>query len=534
MKQPLVLTNAQIYSLDASNSVHRSVAVSGTRIVALDDACNKLIEAGAETIDLDGRAVLPGFIDAHTHWEVTAHIRRIWIDATLETPERVVEILRDEVRRRPRGEWIVISSGFIQPLPSKALLDEIAPHHPVIIRRTMHTQMANSLAFELSGITPARQPRTAQSRLHVGEDGNFTGFVEDAFDQFAVTKPNDSCLEDAMIDVASELFIANGITTIHDMPASSRGTHLLQRMHREGKLPLRVRMYPILPPIHSSGPDLPYYIETATESGFGDDMLRFGGLKFFVDGHENGIATEHRMDTSTPRSKRPLLGKTYEQLVMTITDAMRSNIQLRMHAWGDYAQREVIDATNAALRSVGPLDHRTRVEHMLNNGYPSIPLEEVRDSGLVPVPQASFMFNDNPDSKVKKYPFREAIDKELVFANSSDCTGSQPTLVNPWAGIAAMLARTNRDGVPMAPEQRVTLTEALRSYTGGSAFAGFEEHEKGSIEVGKLADFVILAQDPYSVPVQDLAEMTTDATIIGGEIKYLREGAVLSRGAEFH
>jgi predicted amidohydrolase YtcJ len=281
-------------------------------------------------------------------------------------------------------------------------------------------------------------------------------------------------------------------------------------------------LYPILPPIHSSGPDLEYYTATAIESGFGDDDLRFGGLKLFVDGHENGAAHCSRMTDETPREDQPLLGRTFEELVMTIVEALKANLQLRMHAWGDFAQRQVVDAMRSAVRSTGMTDHRMRVEHMLNTGYPSVPLAEIRDVGLVPVPQAAFMFNDDPAQGVTKYPFRDAVDEGLVFANSSDCTGSQPTLVSPWVGIGAMLTRVNRNGVPMDPDQGVSLTDALRSYTRGSAYAGFEEKDKGSLEPGKLADMVVLAVDPYVIAPEELAGMRTDMTIVGGEIRYRR------------
>lgn len=524
MHATLVLHNGTVHTLNDTSEVVSAIAVSHGRIIAVGDDVDYLIGPDTEVVDLGGRAVLPGFIDAHTHWEVTAHIRRVWIDATLETPERVLEILRAEVARQDPGEWIVISSGFIQPLPSKQTLDEIAPRHPVVIRRTMHTQMANSMAFALSGMRPDVPHTMRQSRLHVGDDGEFTGFVEDSFDQFAVTEPTDDELEAALLGVAEELFLANGITTIHDMPASPRGTRLVQRMHRQGRLPVRVRMYPILPPIHSSGPDLDFYIGTAIESGFGDDDLRFGGLKLFVDGHENGAAQRTRMSDDTPRENQPLLGRTFEELVMTIVDALKAGIQLRMHAWGDFAQRQVVDAMRAAVRSTGATDHRMRVEHMLNAGYAAVPLAEIRDAGLVPVPQAAFMYNDEPSASadVTKYPFRAAIDAGLSFANSSDCTGSQPTLVSPWVGIGAMLTRTNRNGVVLDDDQQVTLTEALRSYTVGSAHAGFEERDKGTIEVGKLADLVVVAADPYTVAPEELARMRTDMTIVGGEVRYRR------------
>lgn len=523
MHATLLLRNGVVHTLDARTTVTSAVAIEGSRIVEVGDNLDDRIGPDTKVVDLAGRAVMPGFIDAHTHWEVTAHIRRIWIDATLEAPERVLEILREEVARREPGEWIVISSGFIQSLPTKQTLDEIAPRHPVVIRRTMHTQMANTLAFELSGLSPDVPHMMRQSRMHVDNAGRFTGFVEDSFDQFAVTEPTEEELEAALLHVAHELFLANGITTIHDMPASPRGTRTLQRLHREGRLPLRVRMYPILPPIHSSGPDLDRYIDSAITSGFGDDDLRFGGVKLFVDGHENGAAQSLRMSDDTPREDQPLLGRTFEELVITIVNAMKAGIQLRMHAWGDFAQRQVVDAMRAAVRSTGAMDHRTRVEHMLNTAYAGVPLGEIRDVGLVPVPQAAFMYNDDPDPAVVKYPFRSALDADVMFANSSDCTGSQPTLVSPWVGVAAMLTRTNRDGVVLDASESVTLTEALRSYTVGSAYAGFEENVKGTIEVGKLADVAVLAADPYSVAPEELASLRTDMTIIGGEVRYRRE-----------
>jgi predicted amidohydrolase YtcJ len=241
-----------------------------------------------------------------------------------------------------------------------------------------------------------------------------------------------------------------------------------------------------------------------------------------VDGHERAAARSADMAAGVERNRLPLFGRTYQELVALVVKSMSSRIQLRMHAWGDYAQRQAIDAVKAAVRATRWTDHRTRVEHMLNSGYPAIPLEEIRESGIVPVPQASFLVNDDPDAELTKYPFRSAIDEGVVFANSSDCTGSQPTLVSPWVGIAAMLNRKNRNGEPINPEQAVSLTEALITYTRGSAYAAFEEGVKGSIEVGKLADLAVVDTDPYTVDIDEIAGTTTYMTIVGGRIAYAR------------
>ncbi|MBU2668075.1 amidohydrolase [Actinoplanes bogorensis] len=515
-----------VHTLDAQSRVHSALAVDGERVLAVgsDDEILALATESTELVDLAGGVVFPGFIDAHTHLEVAASVRRLWINAALETPERVLEIVAEEVAQRPAGTWIVIAGGFLSPLPTLATLDEIAPEHPVVIRRTMHVQVANSRAFELSGLSPDDPQPLPGSRIELDADGSFTGMVEDCFDLFAVRAPDDATLGAAIQATATEFFLANGITTIHDMPASPQGTRMLQQMHRDHALPVRVVLYPILPPVHSSGPDLEAYESVGFQTGFGDDWLRFGGVKLFVDGHERGAARSEEMAADVTRHRQPLFGRTYEQLVATVIRAMRSRIQLRMHAWGDYAQRQAIDAVRVAARATGRDDHRTRVEHMLNAGYSSIGVDEVRDAGIVPVPQASFLINDDPSDSVEKYPFRRAIDAGLTFANSSDCTGSQPTLVSPWVGIAAMLDRTNRNGKVIDAGQRVTLDEALRSYTHGSAWAAFEEGDKGSLEPGKLADFAVVEADPYDLDPAGIARLRTTMTVIGGEIRYTAGG----------
>ncbi|MFF5988475.1 amidohydrolase [Prauserella flavalba] len=518
MTATLVLHNGTVHTLNRSGSIHSAVAINGETIVRVGDldAVRDLIGRETEVIDLDGRTVLPGFVDAHTHLEVTAHIRRLWIDATLSSPAEVIEAIEQAVRSRPPGEWIVVSSGFREPLPAKAVLDKIAPQHPVIVRRTMHVQMANSLAFGRSGLSPSNPRPKPGCRLEIGPDGEFTGLVEEAFDLFAVPEPSPQQLQAALADTAREMFTSHGVTTIYDMPASVEGVRCLQRLASARALPVRVRLHPILPPVHQGIAPLSHYTDIGLLSGFGDDWLRFGGVKLFVDGHERAAATNDAMHGGRDQSRYALLPRTYEQLVREVTVAMAGGVQIWLHAWGDYAQQLAIEAVEEASRATGITDHRTRIEHMLNAGYTSIDLDRVRAAGIVPVPQASFLKGDQPTDGLPKYVFRDAIDHGLRPAGSSDCTGSQPTLVNPWVGIEAMVARTNKSGITVDAGQAIGLTDALRVYTGNSAYAGFEEHVKGSIEPGKLADLAVVETDPYTVPADELASIKTAMTIIGG------------------
>lgn len=518
----LVLRGGPIFTIDERDNIANAMSVRDGRVVAVGDESDVMrdLHPQARVIDLDGMAVLPGFVDTHTHWELTAKTTRLWINATTMSRDGMMDQIRSTATSASEGDWIVVQGTFWGPLPLRAELDLIAPKVPVVVRRTMHTLGANSLAMERAGLLDSGSVPKVGARVELSSDGQPTGLVEEGFDLFPIPDPLLGDLEDAFEASGSAIFARHGVTTIHDMPASTLGVRALQSLVDQDRMPVRSRLHYILPPVHQSTVTLSALVATGLRRGFGGPWLRIGGVKLFVDGYERASGWSHSMVGESARE--PLYPRTFESLVLDLRTAFDSGIQVMMHAWGDQAQDMALDAVAAALegRRDG-LDHRTRIEHMGNHGYDPALLDRAVDCGVIPVPQASFLSGETPrEAPYPRYVFRSALSAGIRLPYSSDCSGARAALANPWVGIAAMVDRVSLAGERITPDEAISLNDALRVCTINSAAAGFEEQIKGSLEVGKLADLCIVDADPRELAPADLATVDTVATHVGDRFTF--------------
>jgi predicted amidohydrolase YtcJ len=535
----LVLVNGKIVTMDAAGSIAQALAVDGDGIAAVGANADveTLCGENTRTIDLGGRVVLPGFIDAHVHVDCAAvntklatscHIPPVdYVEVVGRTGslEAILDFVKQAAQETPAGEWIIGQGRFSLEVdgcsPSKEQLDAIAPNHPVMIRYSAHSQLLNSEALRLAGISRDRPTQEeldeVAPRAKVRRDlatGEPTGVVNECIDWiFPRSTPwKYDELRHAIRQTCGEA-VRFGVTSIHEFVSWPDSARIYQELYRDGDLPLRVQLCPCIWGMQRTA-EMGSLLNLGLQTGFGNDWIKFGSVKIFVDGEgrdENGVAQEW-------------IRITQDRLDGLVASAHRAGIRVMMHATSREGQEMAISAVEAALRDHPKSDHRHRIEHFAGDYWPE-GLARLERSGIIPVPTPysslgwygdAWLDSAPPGEKV--VPYRSLLDGGFMPPGNSDCMGTEPEALNPWWSIWCVVARKTRSGRSICPEEGLDVLEAIRLYTTYSAYAGFEEASKGSLEPGKLADLVVLSEDPFEIPVDALKDVRVETTIVGGRV----------------
>jgi predicted amidohydrolase YtcJ len=535
----LVLCNGKIVTMDAATTVVDAVAVAGDRILATGARSDveSLIGEETEVIDLRGRVALPGFIDTHVHIDCTAthtklatscHIPPVdyvAVSGAAGSRDAILDFVKEQAQHSPKGQWIIGQGRFTLETdgnsPTRRQLDEAAPDHPVMIRYSAHAQLLNSRALEDVGISrdaPSQAELDAVApAARIRRDpasGEPTGVVNECVDWIlGMRNPwSDEALKGA-IEATCREAVGFGVTGIHEFVSWPESARIYQELHRAGALPLRVQLCPCIWGLYQTA-DLDSLVKLGIQTGFGNDWLKFGSAKIFVDGEgrdEQGVAREW------PRI-------TQDRLNDLVLAAHRGGIRVMMHATSREGQGMAIEAVEAALKAVPRSDHRHRIEHFAGDYWPE-GLARLKRAGIIPVPTPysslgwfgdAWLDASRPGEKV--VPYRSLVEEGFMPPGNSDCMGTEPEALNPWWSIWCVVTRKTRSGRTICPEEGLGVMDAIRLYTTHSAYAGFEETLKGSIEPGKLADLVVLSEDPFEIPPDGLKEVRVVKTLIGGEV----------------
>jgi hypothetical protein len=304
-----------------------------------------------------------------------------------------------------------------------------------------------------------------------------------------------------------------GVTSIHEFVSWPESSRIYQELYRDRELPLRVQLCPAIWGMYRTI-DLDLLVNLGLQTGFGNDWLKFGSVKIFVDG-------EGRDETGVAREWIRITQEKLDQLVLA---AHRGGIRVMMHATSREGQDMAINAVEAALAALPRPDHRHRIEHFAGDYWPE-GLERLKRAGIIPVPTPYSSLGwygdawlESAEPGEKAVPYRTLVDRGFMPPGNSDCMGTEPEALNPWWSIWCVVARKTRNGRPICPDEGLSVMEAIRLYTTNSAYAGFEETLKGSVEPGKLADLVVLSENPFEVPIDGLKDIQVATTVIGGEV----------------
>jgi len=526
----MALVNGKIVTLDPKNPAAEAVAVKDGRILAAGSAAEirRYIGPGTQVLDVKGKLVIPGLIDAHLHFASGGRSLASLTFRGVSSVDKVQEMVAARIRELPPGETIngseydhTLFPG--QKWPTKEDLDKVSPANAVVIHRVDgHSIWVNSEALRQSGITKDTKSPFGGEIVKNAATGEPTGILKEAASGLikvkSASKP--SSIKDDIergLDYAAKL----GLTGIHTS-ASLQELELFKQIEAEGKLTLRV--YAWLPI-----DELDRYIKLGIKQGQGDDLLRVGFEKAFIDGSlGSGTALMFEPFLNDP-TKSGLAQYKEEAYYALIEKAHRNGYQTGTHAIGDKGVNWVLNAIERAERKYGQKDLRHRIEHA-QIVIPS-DVKRFKQLGVIASMQPTHCTTDMRfcEIRIGKERSKNAyIWKTLLDAGAAIAFGTDWPVepLDPMRGLYSAVTRKNIEGgYPDGgwfPEQRLTMDESLRLYTLGSAYASFEEKAKGSIEPGKLADFTVLSRDIFRVDPKDV--LTTEAlyTILGGKIVFQR------------
>ncbi len=533
MKADYIFNNGEVITIDNQNRVAEAVAVKGNKIIAVGttEEMEDFRSASTTTIDLEGKTLMPGIIDAHIHLTIygTNLLGVSCIEPHIQTMEDLFIDLRKKVQETPKGQW-VRAWGFKESnlkencYPTRKELDEISKDHPIVIIRTCnHTSYVNSKALEIAKIDE-NTPDPEGGIIEKNEDGSLTGrMIENAHMQvFQYASYSNEEIRKGM-QMASDEFIKAGITSIHDAGGYGDGAEIIRIMQQAingGEI--KVRVYAMIGSLTNSHEFVEKMVHAGPITGLGNEYFKIGPAKLFTDGSSVGPTIATREGYTHNPDDRGIIYYSQDELNRILGKAHEKGFQLTAHAQGDRAIEMLLDCYELALTKHPREDHRHRIEHA---GISSPDLQErMKKLGVVVTPNPVFMYA-NGDRYLEyygervdyMYAARDFIDKEIVAAFGSD---APVTYLDPLLGIHASVNRESNDGQPVGKNQRIEIMEAIRAYTWNGAYASFEEDIKGSIEPGKLADLVVLNSSILKEEKNRIKDMKVEMTMIDGEILY--------------
>lgn len=518
----LVIINSKIHTVDEANRQFEAIAVRDGKIIAVGTTEEIQSYTGSATtlINAEGNLVLPGFIDSHMHafWGgqrlIEINLRNV--ESVEELQQRLSNWINE--KQIPEGEPVWGIGPFPNPnlfggvgWPTKEILDEVSPMHPVILSRGGgHALWVNSLALSKAGITKDTAVPEGGEVVIDERSGELTGILKEAAQNLITDNIEHKIDQKAVFEKAMANAIEFGLTGITPITTDLAGLEAIRALQQEGKLTTRVN-------VGFSTNQLDTLISLGMKTGDGDDMVRIGPLKIFMDGSLGALSAFMYEEFTDNPGNIGLAQYTEEGINTLVEKAHNNNFQVAIHAIGDKGVTWVLNAIERAQKNFGDKGLRHRVEHNTVN----IDEDTNRFNELSVIASMQPHITGSQAYRERRLGteranhvdmWRSLLNNEAMIAWGTDWPVSS---LNPMDVLDDVVTRF--------PEQRLTMQESIRNYTFGSAFAAHDEDNRGSLEVGKLADIVILSRDIFTIPPEEIAATEVLYTILGGKVVYQRQ-----------
>ena len=527
----IAIVNAVVLTMDETKPRAEAVAIYGNKIVAVGSSAEIRALAGNKMriIDAGGKLVLPGFNDSHVHF-LNGGLSLSNVDLRdAKSPEEFARRISDFAKGIPKGQWIVEGNWDHEkwpgtPLPTKEMIDAMTPEHPVFVSRTDgHMALANSLAMKLAKLPRDIKDPPGGAIVRDANTGEPTGIFKDAAMDFISKAIPEKSFDENLVAAraATEYAASLGVTSVQDMSAGN-DVGLYQHLMEQGNL--KTRIYAV-----RSILSWETLAHTGVRAGFGNGLLRIGGLKGFADGSLGSTTALFFEPYNDEPATRGLLGdQMFPEGIMLqrVLGADKARLQVMIHAIGEEANFRILDIYREVAAQNGPKDRRFRIEHAQHFRVSEI--KRMASQRVIASMQPFHAIDDGrwcdrrigPERSKGTYAFRSLLDAGAPLAFGTDWAVAP---LNPMISIYAAVTRRTLDGKHpggWVPEQKISVEEAVRAYTVGSAFAEFAENVKGTISPGKLADLVVLDRNIFEIDPVEIEHASVVLTLMDGRVVY--------------
>ncbi len=518
----LVLTNGKVLTIDDQFSIHDTVVVNDGLIVETGDSSLAARYQADQTVDLEGKLLMPGFNDSHTHIRGRP-LRYIELSEVTSIVE-IQELITAKIAEIGEGEWITGYGWSEDELdegrrPLRLDLDAVAPDNPVILTRAGgHSAVANSLALELADVTLAT-PQPDGGVIEVGDDGELNGVIRERQEIVGRLVP-DSTYEEiiASLEVNLNALLEKGITSITDASKTVPDYEMFEELYGKNELPLPRSS------LQFQWYDPPAINALNARVAGGNDFLKPGPIKVFADGGFTGPAAYTLEPYVNQGEYRGYLNMPEAELVAHLNEIHDAGYQMGIHAIGDAAIVLVVNTLADALERNPREDHRHYLNHF-SMRPPDLTMQLMAEHEIHITQQPNFTYTlegryvENLDGWRLQHnnPLRSPMDNGITVAISSDILP-----IGPMVGLYAAVTRKGMTGNVYGPDEAISMEEAIRAYTLLGAYLNFDENEKGSLEPGKFADMIVLSDDLLTIDPERIMDVQVDQTWIGGELVFAR------------